>query len=187
MSNGDNSLRIKGFTLVELLIVVALIAIVSAVAIPAVNSYRDQCGLRAAAMEICGMIREAKQKALVYERTYSVGFNTASGIVSLIAERGPDGKWNTADDKVERYFALMDKGGVRFGYGLCGPLPTLAQATDGVTFQYNNTLECNPNLSGNGGTAYLISPRGAAMAIVMNTTDFGYKLWRWNGKQWVRM
>ncbi|HEY6871480.1 MAG TPA: prepilin-type N-terminal cleavage/methylation domain-containing protein [Geobacteraceae bacterium] len=178
----------RGFTLVELIAVVAVIGALSAVAVPAFNAYRDECSVMAAATEICGMIREAKQTALADGRYYAIGFNANQGKVSLLAGRGPDDKWNTADDPVVRSFLLANKGGgVRFGYGSCGPLPGLAKTTDGISFTTNNTLVCNPDLTGNAGTIYLISRSGSAMALSMNSSDFSYKLWRWGGRKWARL
>ena len=85
-------------------------------------------------------------------------------------------------------FRLSDKGGgLRFGYGSYGPLPGLAAASDGITFQSNNTLVCNGDLTGSAGTVYIISRSGSAMAITMNSSDFSYSMWRWIGKKWVRL
>jgi prepilin-type N-terminal cleavage/methylation domain-containing protein len=178
----------NGFTLMEFLVVVTLIVVLATVALPAFSDYYEGCCVKAAVVEIAGMIKEAKQNALCAGKDYAIGFDTGSGKVSLISGKGHDNKWNTADDEVVRFFRLMDKGGgLTFGYGGYGPLPGLAAASDGVTFQSNNTLVCNGDLTGNAGTVYIISRRGRAMAIVMNSTDFGYALWRWNGKKWVKV
>ena len=165
----------------------AVLAIISAVAIPNFNAYREGCCVAAAVMEICGMIREAKQFALTDGKYLAIGFDPSLGRVTLIAGRGADGTWNTADDQKVRALRLADKGGgVRFGYGAWGPLPGLAAAADGITFQTNNTLVCNPELTGNAGTVYLISRGGSAMALTMNSRDFIYTMWRWSGKKWVK-
>ena len=177
-----------GFTLVELLVVTTLICIISAVAVPALSAYYEKGCIMAALSEITAMIKEAKHSALADGRYYALGFNPAAGKVSLISGEGADGRWNTADDQVVRSFCLADKGGgLRFGYGAYGPLPDRAETSDGITFPTNNALVCNPDLTGTAGTVYLVTQRGAAMAIVMNSTDFGYTLWRWNGKKWVRL
>ena len=178
----------SGFTLSELLTVLAVTGIIAAIAIPMFNSYYEGSCIKAAVAEIAGMIREAKQRALIDERYYALGFDPLTGRVSLIAAKGSDNIWNSADDQVVRSFRLADKGGgLCFGYGGYGPLPGLADAPDGVTFQSNNTLVCNADMTGNAGTVYIISRGGAAMAILMNSTDFGYTLWNWNGKKWVRI
>ena len=180
--------RGNGFTLVELLIVLALLGVLSAVASPSLSAYRDECSVRAVAAEICGMIREARQRALADNSCYGVGFDPVGGKVSLLSGRGADGVWNTDDDQVVRSFAMAGRGGgVSFGYGACGPLPGLAAAADGVTFPTNNTLVCNPDLTGNAGTVYLFSRSGSAVAISVNSAEAGYKLYKWSGTRWVRI
>lgn len=178
--------RHHGFTLVEMLVSVSLVGIIAAIAVPQLKEYHESCCVKAVVFDICAMIREAKMSAMDADSDFAIGFNPDLGKVSLIADKGSDGKWNTADDTVVRVLSLSSKGGgVHFGYGSYGPLPTLKEAADGISFQSNNTLVCDSRLKGSAGTAYLISRSGVAMAIVMNSDDFGYALWHWNGKKWL--
>lgn len=178
----------NGFTLLELLIVVGVMAIITALAYPAFSSYYGDCCMKAAVWEIVGMVKEAKQRSLTDDRYYAVGFDPVRGVVSLIADRGPDDEWNTGDDRVVRMSRLEDKGGgVRFGYGTCGPIPGYAATSDGITFQQNNTIVCNPELTGNAGTVYLCTSRGTAVAVTVNSRDFSCVQRRWNGSGWVKM
>jgi prepilin-type N-terminal cleavage/methylation domain-containing protein len=177
-----------GFTLVELLITVSIIGVISAVAIPAVSYYREDCCVKAAIYETAGMFKEAKQNAVSDGKDYGITFNTADGIISLVSGKGADGVWNTPDDPVVRSFRLAQKGsGLKFSHGNYGPLPTLVAAPDGVSFDTNNTCVCNPELTGNAGTVYIMSASGSAMALKMNSTAFGYFMYRWNGKRWTQM
>jgi prepilin-type N-terminal cleavage/methylation domain-containing protein len=179
----------RGFTLVELVAVVAVIGVVSAIAIPKFNFYYESSCVQAAVSEITGMIEDAKRNALCDCRDYGVGFDTASGKISLISDKGRDDKWNTADDKVVRSIRLVDKrGGLSFSFGTRGHAPGCdAVPPDGVSFNSNNTIVCNERLTGNAGAVYISSRSGAAMALVMNSEDYGWKLYKWNGKKWVRL
>jgi len=186
---GRNSVRApNGYTLVELLAVVTVIGVVSAIAIPRFNHYYETSCVQAAMAEVTGMIKEAKANALCEGRDYGVGFDLVNGRVSLISGKGRDDKWNTDDDRVVRSFSLAAKGGgLSFGYGSCGPAPNCGPVSDGVSFNSNNTIVCDDRLVGNAGAVYISSRGGAAMAIVMNSTEAGWKLYKWNGKERVRL
>ena len=175
----------NGFSLLELVIVLGVMGILAALSLPAFSSYYGDCCLKSVAWEIVGVIKEAKQNSLGDDRYYAVGFDPVQGTVSLIADRGVDGAWNTGDDRIVRSFRL--RSGVRFGYGSYGPVPGYASADDGISFQENNTVVCNPGLTGNAGTVYLMASNGAAIAITVNSRDFSCIQRRWNGTAWVKM
>ncbi|MGA7826220.1 MAG: prepilin-type N-terminal cleavage/methylation domain-containing protein [Geobacteraceae bacterium] len=174
----------RGFTLLELLIVLAILLILGAMATPLFASFYGSCCLKAVMWEIAGMVKEAKQSALS-DKYYAISFDPDLGKISLLSGRGDDGDWNTSDDEVVRTLYLRDKGGgLSFGYGSYGQIPGYAQSDDGITFPNNNTLICNPDLTSNAGTVYIRSSHGSAMALTMNSHDFGYILRRWNGSAW---
>jgi prepilin-type N-terminal cleavage/methylation domain-containing protein len=177
----------RGFTLLELLIVLAIVVILGAIATPLFASFYGSCCVKAVIWEIAGMVREAKQCALS-EKYFAISFDPDLGKISLVSGRGGDGDWNTADDEVVRTFSLREKGGgLCFGYGSYGQIPGYAPSDDGITFPNNNTLICNPDLTSNAGTVYIRSRYGGAMALTMNSKDFGYTLRRWNGSGWEEM
>ena len=72
---------LMGFSMVELLVVIALISIVTAFAVPAWQNYRTNTDLKTAAREIMADIANAKQRAVaenldVYRVTFNVGGNS---------------------------------------------------------------------------------------------------------------
>lgn len=166
-----------------------VIAVLSAVAVPAVRTIRDRCCIKAAVLEISEMIREARLKALG-ENDYAVAFVPEIGKVSLLSGKGPDGRWNTSDDIVVRTLWLSSKGaGLHFGYGSYGPIAGLTRDSDndGLVLSTPQRVVCNTGLSGSSGSIYLITGSGIAMAIVVDTTEIGSDIWQWDGTKWVQI
>jgi len=174
-----------GFTLLELLVVVAVMACLGAIATPLAATFYSSCALKATMSDICLLVREARGLALSSDGAHAVTFNPGTGKACLVAARGPDNKWNTADDQVLRTVKVVGRGGgLRFGYGSCGPIPGLAPSDDGITFQVNNSMVCNQDLSSNAGTVYLVAGNDTAMALTANSSANGYRLRRCNNGKW---
>ena len=64
-----------GFTLIEILIVVAIIGITALVIIPAFNSYEDEQKLTMAAAELTDALRYARNEAIRTGNTFRVAIN----------------------------------------------------------------------------------------------------------------
>ncbi|MDD2273475.1 MAG: prepilin-type N-terminal cleavage/methylation domain-containing protein [Desulfuromonadaceae bacterium] len=174
-----------GFTLVELVIVIAVVACLGAVATPVVATYYDNSVLKITMCDICQAVKEAKALALLSDQPCAIAFNTVNSSVSLVSGRGVDGRWNTSDDRVLRSFSVSGKGGgLRFGYGTCGPVPGLAVSDDGVTFQVNNSMVCNNDMTSNAGTVYMVNNQGNSMALTANSSAVGYVLRRCTNGVW---
>jgi prepilin-type N-terminal cleavage/methylation domain-containing protein len=174
----------KGYSLVEILVVIAIVVTLGAIATPVVATYHANCSMKIAVCEICEMIKEARALALAANNPVAVTFAPSSTAVSLVADRGADGKWNTTDDTLIRSFKLFNKSGIRFGYGACGPVPGLANEADGITFQTNNSMVCNQEMSSNAGTVYLIVNDSRVTALTVNSVDSKITIRECRGGQW---
>lgn len=65
----------KGFSFVELVIVIAIIAIVVAIAVPNFMAYRDNADLREAVQDVVSDIQLSKERAVSESVQYTITFN----------------------------------------------------------------------------------------------------------------
>ncbi len=74
-----SAIKQKGFTLVEVMIVVAIIGILSAIAIPNISSWLPNIRLRAAARDVFSDMMRAKMEAIKTNTTTSLTFTSGTG------------------------------------------------------------------------------------------------------------
>lgn len=70
--------QVKGFSLTELMIVIAILGIVSAIAAPKFNTYRQNTDLRKAARNLSSDISYWRQRAVADNVCYRITFNQAA-------------------------------------------------------------------------------------------------------------
>src|SRR5579872_957198 len=99
----------KGFSLIELLIVVAIILIIAAIAIP--NLLRSRIAANQASA--VGSLRTLNTAEITYSSTYNVGF---SATLSYLAPATTGNPTSTAAGLIDSVLALGSKSGYSFTY-----------------------------------------------------------------------
>jgi prepilin-type N-terminal cleavage/methylation domain-containing protein len=79
----------SGFTLIELVVVLFIVAAVAAVALPSIGRSVDGLRLRREAGQVAALVRTARLRALTEQRPVRVTLDPARGTVTLTAA-GPD-------------------------------------------------------------------------------------------------
>jgi prepilin-type N-terminal cleavage/methylation domain-containing protein len=151
----------RGVTLVELLIVLALIAIVVALAAPEIGDYRTSINANRAISDILADMQLARTGAIFKNNHYRLTFDTTpdgEGVYWYRIHKKPLGvAWGGVETELVKENALP------FGieYGLCtgvtGPGGATSQVvTDGISFADNYVIFQNTGSADKTGFAYIM-------------------------------
>ncbi len=158
----------KGFTFLEVVIVIAIIGILSVLAVPGMSAFTDRLRIETTARTISTDLREMKMKAALDRSDCVVFFDPANNLYELPGRQ-----------------SLLPKG-VRFGFGsgVLGPPrnPTATPDEDGVTFP-SNEAAFYARGSNSMGTIYITNNYNITMAISTAVTG-RIKIWKWDGVKW---
>jgi prepilin-type N-terminal cleavage/methylation domain-containing protein len=132
--------RWAGFSLVELLVVMAIILAISAMAVPQILNQIDIYRLRSASSAVVGVLQSARMQAVKDNKYYSVRginapatlgqANTPGVFVDSVGAGAAQGSGNNAYDNGETGAAIA----TRITFDLAGAHPVLPNALVGVNF-----------------------------------------------------
>jgi type IV fimbrial biogenesis protein FimT len=177
----------SGFTMLELVVVIAIVAILTVIAVPTATVWLPNYYLRNAAMDIFANMQYAKTEAVRLDSPYAVVFDPGSDSFSLVSGPGANGIFGTGnDDDVVRTVNLSDYGeNIVFGRGNAtinfddggGTFPA-----DSVSFA-NNALVFDSRGMCNSGSVYLQNPNrafavGTLMSGVLRIASWGSDTWQ---------
>jgi len=157
-----------GFTLAEVLIVIMLIGILGAFALPAINQWRDGFNLRGATASLYSDISAARLQTIKDKETHVVLMDSGAGrwLLYNVGDNGID-EDGGGDDEVLQDRVLTD-----FGSGIaCGLGDASAEYDSPKTIDANGTTYANSRVSftsmgvGNAGYFYLTNDHGTAFAV----------------------
>jgi prepilin-type N-terminal cleavage/methylation domain-containing protein len=138
--------RVRGFSLVELLIVVFVVLIIAAIVIPNVLLAVSNIRLRASAGDLAGLMQQARILAAKNNATYAIQYRTQNGGQVAFVDLNNNGVWDptiningvtTNEPLVEFSGTTVPAPGPPSGSG--GEPPPYVLAGDTGTGSYDNT------------------------------------------------
>ena len=170
-------MRQRGYTLVELLIIIAIIGLVASVAIPSFMSLRRRAAVRSAAAEIRSVFHEVRSRAIARHCNAGVKFTKAGSEWQFAIYDDGDGDGVRTDDIVRRVDREVSR--ARFLWQQpqlvsvsLPPFPIVDPDGDdiepgAVPVQFNRSTLCSFSPIGQAtpGTIYLTDSAGEVYAI----------------------
>jgi len=200
MSKRETGRKESGFSLVELIVVIAIVGVLMSIAIPSFSRWLPGYRLRSAAKELYTNFQLIKLAAVKQNATCAVVFDTgvSPGRYFLCTNPGANGSWDGpaamgGDDSAIRTVELSNYGsGVNFGAGSAsndipggGAAPadpvTFAAPTHIALFSASATA-LNPGVSGS--YVYLSNSRGSSYGVGTPSIAGAIILRRWSGSAW---
>jgi type II secretory pathway pseudopilin PulG len=194
--------RTRGFSLIELLIVVFVVMVVAAVTIPNLLLVVSKTRLRASAGDLAGLMQQARMLAAKNNAIYTVLYGTRNGASIAYIDLNHNGSFDALEPLIEFSGTTVPAAGVPNGSGQ----PTAyVLAGDTGTGAYDNTstlgytgrgLPCNYDTTTTPATCstpaakyfgyYLTDTRigGTGWAAVVVTKGGRTKVVTWNGVSW---
>lgn len=89
----------EGFSLVELMIVIALIGIIAGIAVPSYQSYIRKTNFKSAVRELTSDLFYTKEKGISESRIFRISFTADSGIYAIQRETATAGTYETVQTR----------------------------------------------------------------------------------------
>jgi type IV fimbrial biogenesis protein FimT len=145
-----------GFTLIELMIVVAIVAIIMGVAVPAISQYRDHHQFSGAVIEVLSSLRRARMTAVELNRNVVFEVDVANGSYRAFVDDGagiPENAGNASWDTGEQVIgATVLPRGVEFTSATFGGESFFTFSGRGFPMNGNAAVGGTIDLAGNLGT-----------------------------------
>jgi Tfp pilus assembly protein FimT len=188
--------RTSGFSLIELLLIIVIIAVIGAIAIPTFSKWLPNYRLKMASRELYSNLQRTKAAAIKSNTEWRVYFDNSvnPGRYFLCSGPGINGAWDTppalgGDDVAEMTFNLSNYEGVNYGYGSAlkdvdgQPFSSSIKFGDGTVpvaiFTNRGTVTTRGwvYLSNTKGTAYAVGTPSGAGAVVIRKLS-GTDTWK---------
>jgi prepilin-type N-terminal cleavage/methylation domain-containing protein len=129
--------RARGFSLIELLIVVFIVLVIGAIVIPNVLLAVTNLKLRASASDLSGLMQQARILAAKNNATYAILYGTRNGAQIAYVDLNGNGAYDVGEPLVEFSGTTVPAAGAPSGGG--GQPPAYVLAGDTGAGSYDNT------------------------------------------------
>ncbi|MBV9610031.1 MAG: prepilin-type N-terminal cleavage/methylation domain-containing protein, partial [Acidobacteria bacterium] len=99
--------RQDGFTILEVSVVIGIMLVISAMAIPSITTVVANAKLRGAAYDLSGIIQKCRMAAVQNNTTYSVAFGTVNGAQGAWVDYNNDGSYTSNPPEPTIQFARL--------------------------------------------------------------------------------
>ncbi|MBZ0253515.1 MAG: prepilin-type N-terminal cleavage/methylation domain-containing protein [Candidatus Methylomirabilis sp.] len=169
-----------GFTLIETMVVVAVIGLFTAIAVPNLQGWNDRARIRRGTQDVAGVLQLARLKAVQGSADVYVDFGLGAGpsdrFVTAFRDADGDGNYDSGeelDDDIPMPAALGSRAGVRLPQGVFfGPAAGVttdasgaAIPADGVDFSGQNRVRFRRNGTADAGAVFVMNGRGHQYAV----------------------
>ncbi len=188
-----------GFTLVEMLIVVALVGAAVGVGIEGLRTYREAQRARAGAVQVVTVLNLAKSRAVTTNQTVVVdlapgGLGPGEGFFQVYVDRDGDAVQDTGEVAAAHLVETTERAGMigfqlpsGMGFGQpagasTGPLGLVA-ASDGVSFTNDQVSLFPDGTASEAGHFMLFDDDNRAYAVTL-TAGGAVRMYRFDGSGW---
>lgn len=186
----------KGFTLVEAMVVIAVIGIAVAVAVPNIVGYMPEYRLKRAARDLYSVMQSTKMGAIKNNTSWAIVFDPATSRYLICSDSGADATWSTtADNTIVSTITLPGYGsGINYGHGIAEEKATVAgekfstnPSDPAENISYNsNVLVFNSRGTGSGGYVYLQNNQSTSYTVGTRTNGaILLRKWYANPGNWI--
>ena len=177
--------RQAGFTMVELMIVIVVIAILSAIAVPNIISWLPNYRLKAAARDLYSNMQQVKMKAIKENKDWAIVFDSANNRYYICSDKGADNSWSaTGDNSITATINLLSyKNGIGYGHGSATVAVGAGFGGDDISY-ISNVVVFNPRGSGSAGYVYIDHQTHTTTFAVGTVSSGSIRLLKWRGNKW---
>ena len=197
-SKSNANERMRGFTLVELMVVVMLVVVIAAFSIPKLIQFWQDWQLRSAAAEVADLTQQARMNAARANATDPIRFQMNGGLQQVYIDLNN----NSALDANEPYIDLPQSvtgasGAPTGGGGQPSAYTLVGDTSSGTPFDNSNVIAYSPRgLPCNYSSSVCVTPAASYFvfyfkdsrtndwAAVLVTKSGRSKVLMWNGGSW---